>query len=490
MQETKIDYRSIFKWNTIGNITNLGSKFIISVILQLLLQPADFGIIASILVFAGIAQVMVDNGFQSAIIQAKNISNNGLSTVFYINIGIGSFCTILLFFIAPLLGDFYNESRLVPVTRLIAFTYLLQSFALIQRALFTREHAFKKLAIADIVSNLIAGIIAIIMALNSYGVWSIAAMYVLQILLCNFFLWFQSAWRPLFVFNLREITGLWQYGSKVFLSGLFIYANSRVDLLMTGRFFSAAQQGFYSRGKDYGMLPSSILIGIVSKSYFPIFSRLQDKPIELEKNYYNSLSAISFIGGLIFPLLFLISKDAVLIILKEKWADMIPALSLFIVFSSVHIFNSINSNFLAATGKAKTNLLIIVTMGCIRMLAILVYFVVADNPKTIVIVIMLILFSFIENHLSFFFVRKYNGYGIFKQYGVSYKETFAGWLIAAIIYFLFEWSGWLDGSYLAHLLIATLAFLAAYATACYFIKNAFFVHWLKVLRGSPPGTLR
>jgi O-antigen/teichoic acid export membrane protein len=252
--------------------------------------------------------------------------------------------------------------------------------------------------------------------------------------------------------------------------------------LLTGKFFSAAQQGFYSRGKDYGMLPSGILISILSKSYFPIFSRLQDEPAPLKKNYLNALSAVSFIGGLIFPLLFLVAGDAVVIVLRDKWLDMIPVLEMFIVFSAVHVFNSVNSNFLAATGKAKTNLFILFVMGCVRMAAVLLYFVITPGPDMLIVIAMLIMFSFAENHLTFFFIRKYNGYSMARQYGASYKEMITGWFIAGVLYFLSGQVEWLSSSALIHLLAVSVLFVLLYAAACYFTRSFYFVNWFSRLR--------
>ncbi|WP_369015331.1 oligosaccharide flippase family protein, partial [Escherichia coli] len=82
------------------------------------------------------------------------------------------------------------------------------------------------------------------------------------------------AFKPSWVFEPSAVKDLWKFGSNVFMNGLFIYLNSRIDLLLTGRSMGLGMQGYYSRGKDYGLLPSGVMVGIVSRSYFPIFSRL------------------------------------------------------------------------------------------------------------------------------------------------------------------------------------------------------------------------
>jgi len=475
---TKIDNRSILKWNSVNQLVNLSSKFVISVILQRILQPADFGVIANVLVFASITEIFIDSGFQSSIIQAKEIPPKALSTIFYLNIGIGAACTILLFAGSHFIGVFYDSPLLSSVAKLISFTYLLQSFVLVQRAILIKNHLFKTIAIVDISSNIIAGIIAVVMALNGYNVWSIAVMYVAQILISNCLIWMKTNWWPRLEFDLQSVRSLWKYGSKVLLSGFVVFANNRVDLLMTGKFFNSSQQGLYSRGKDYGSLPSGIIIGIISKSYFPIFSRLQDDKAQLKDNYFKALASMSFIGGLLFPLLFLCARDAVLIVLKEKWIGMVPVLQLFIVLSSFQVFNSVNINYLAGIGRSRTNLTVFSIIGPIRVLSVITYFLIASDPRLVVVSAILTCFSFLETSMSFFFISRIQGYSARSQYLTSYSDMLIGWGIAFLLFMVGDVIFDLKMSSFAQITLYSVFYLVIYLGMCYKLKNPFLYAWI------------
>lgn len=476
---TKIDNRSILKWNSVNQLVNLGTKFVISIILQRILQPADFGIIANILVFASITEIFIDSGFQSSIVQAKEVPNKALSTIFYLNIGIGAACTLLLYGASHFIGVFYNSTLLTSVARAISLTYLLQSFVLVQRAILIKNHLFKVIAVVDITSNIIAGILAIIMAMNGYHVWSIVTMYIAQIFIANCLIWIKSNWWPRFEFDLGSVKALWRYGSKVLLSGFLVFANNRIDLLMTGKFFSPSQQGLYSRGKDYGMMPSGIIIGIISKSYFPIFSRLQDDKKQLKDNYFKALSAMSFIGGLLFPLLFLFSRDAVLIVLKEKWIGMVPVLQYFIILSAFQVFNSVNINFLAGIGRSRTNLTTFAIIGPLRVLTVILYFLSIKDPSLVVVSIILACFSFLETSLSFFFIARIKGYEQREQYFTSYRDMALGWSIAFLFFLCGDVLFHVNISPLLKILFYSVFYLGAYLGVCYKLNNPFLYSWLR-----------
>lgn len=435
---TSINTGSVLKWNTVNYVVNLGSKFVFTVILQRLLEPADFGVVASILVFTGIAQVIVDNGFQSAIVQSGKVEANALSTVFYINIIVGAICSAALFIAAPWIAAFFESSNITAVAQVLSIVYLVQSASLVQRALLVREHAFKRIAIIEILANVLAGVAAVVYAIiGNGGVWSLVILILGQAFLSALFFWIQpGSYRPLFVFQLQSIKRLWKFGSNVFLNGLFIYLNSRIDLLLTGKYLGASLQGFYARGKDYGLLPSGVLVGIVSKSYFPVFSRLQDSAVQLKSSYFTALRTMAFLSAFLFPVIFLCVGEAILLVLGEKWAGMIEVTEWFIVLSSFYVFNSINANFLAGIGKPGRNLVIQLIVGSLRLLAVFFYFIFSDNINLELIVGILIFFGLTENQFSFYYVDKEKGFGIASMMKQTYYILLPAWVIALMLRYL------------------------------------------------------
>ena len=170
-------------WSSTERFIVQAIRFVILIILARLLLPEQFGLIGMVAIFIAISKTFVDSGFGQALIQKKNSTQADYSTVFYSNIFISLIFFIILFFSAPLIADFFAEQTLTSLTRFMALIILINSFGLIQNTILTKKIDFKTQTKVSFFSVLLSGIIAIIMALRGFGVWSLAV----QAVSMNFF---------------------------------------------------------------------------------------------------------------------------------------------------------------------------------------------------------------------------------------------------------------------------------------------------------------
>ena len=147
---------------------------LISAILARLLIPSDFGLIAMVVVFSNFAAIFSGFGLTSAIVQKKEVSDEALSSTFWINVGLGALLTVALAASAPLIAAFYAQPRLTPLIVFISTTFFIASFGNVQNGLLTKRMNFKALGIIGICAIGISGPIAIFLAFSGYGVWSLA----------------------------------------------------------------------------------------------------------------------------------------------------------------------------------------------------------------------------------------------------------------------------------------------------------------------------
>jgi teichuronic acid exporter len=63
-----------------------GIQFIVSVILARLLTPEDYGIVAIISVFIALSAVFIQSGFNSSLIQKKEINVVDISSAFFLSL--------------------------------------------------------------------------------------------------------------------------------------------------------------------------------------------------------------------------------------------------------------------------------------------------------------------------------------------------------------------------------------------------------------------
>ena len=95
-------------WNFLNMAVNQTRNFIVSLVLARLLMPSDFGLISMALVLNTILDSIVDFGLGNAVIRKEKITETELSTVFWINILLGGYCTWTVYLSAALTEYFYQ----------------------------------------------------------------------------------------------------------------------------------------------------------------------------------------------------------------------------------------------------------------------------------------------------------------------------------------------------------------------------------------------
>ena len=93
-------------WSAIQKYSTMLITFISGIILARLLMPEDYGAIGMLLIFMSLAEVFIDAGFGSALIQKKKLTQTDYSTVFYFNIVMSVILYGVIYLSAPAIAEF------------------------------------------------------------------------------------------------------------------------------------------------------------------------------------------------------------------------------------------------------------------------------------------------------------------------------------------------------------------------------------------------
>lgn len=339
-------------WSSLESIGARGVQLIIGIVLARLLLPEQFGLIGMLTIFMALAQSFLDSGFGAALIQKRDATQNDICSIFYFNIVVGLAAAGLLCIVAPWIAAFYNQPILTPLTRALSLTIVINSFALVQNTLLTRQINFKTLTKISLIGSALSGIIGISLAASGFGVWSLVIQQISSTLFQTIFLWFFNTWRPALVFSLNSLREMFGFGSRVLASGLLNKIFDNIYLVVIGKLFSATDLGFFTRAQKLEELPSCTLSWMVGRVTFPVFSSIQDDHARLKRGLKKALSALVLAN---FPLMLgivIIARPLVLVLLTEKWAPCIPYLRLLCVVGLLFPLNWFNTNVLFAMGRS------------------------------------------------------------------------------------------------------------------------------------------
>ena len=123
--ETKVSRRMVISsllWKLIERAGTQGIQFIVQIVLARLLLPEDYGMIALVTIFITIANVFVQSGFNTALIQKKNADEVDFSSVFYLSLFVAALLYIIIYFTSPIIAKFYREPQLIPDLRILSIT--------------------------------------------------------------------------------------------------------------------------------------------------------------------------------------------------------------------------------------------------------------------------------------------------------------------------------------------------------------------------------
>ncbi|WP_314968050.1 lipopolysaccharide biosynthesis protein [Phocaeicola abscessus] len=339
-------------WSSIERFSVQGIQFVIMIIMARILTPYDYGIIGMLTIFLQISQSLIDSGFSQALIRKQNRTETDNSTVFYFNIAISSLLYIILFISAPWVADFYNTPILIPVMRVICLSVLINSFVVVQRALFTVNIDFKTQAKASFIAAVFSGIVGIGMAYGGCGVWSLVVYQLINYAGIAFLLWYFSKWRPIFAYSWKSFKELFSFGSKLLISGLLATIYNNVYLIVIGKLFTATNLGHYTRAHQFSDFPSSNFTGILQRVTYPVLCTIQNDDERLSEVYRKLLKLSAYI---IFPLmcgLAAVAHPLVWLLLGKKW-EFCSVLLQILCFSMMwYPIHAINLNLLQVKGRS------------------------------------------------------------------------------------------------------------------------------------------
>lgn len=174
-----------------------------------------------------IAQTFIDCGFSNALIHKQQRTNIDYSTAFYFNVLIGVVVYAILYVSSPFIASFYSEPRLELLTKVISLNLIINSLSIVQITKLTVDMNFKLQAIISLAAVVVSGGVGVYLAYTGYGVWTLVVQTLLNNMLNVVLLWCCVRWFPLLSFSLKSFKELFNFGSKLLLSGLLetIYTN-------------------------------------------------------------------------------------------------------------------------------------------------------------------------------------------------------------------------------------------------------------------------
>lgn len=359
-------------WTALGRYSSKGITFLVTVVLSRILPPEDFGIVGMVVAVTAFAGLLTQAGIGSAVIQKDDLDQDDLSSIFWMSQFVGAGLALLLLAGAPLIGDLYQDERVVLVTRIVSVKFVLLGIITVPLALLKKSLRFRELAGVKAIAAAISGLVAIGMAMQGWGYWALVGQILMTALLQVLGLTLVMEWRPGMVFQMSAVKKIVSYSGFVLGSNTVNYWARKADDLLVGRALGADQLGFYGHAYRLMMIPLQLLTYVTQPVLHPVLVSVKEDVQRMRRAY---LELTEFLGLLSFPLaalLTVLAEPLVLVVWGPQWEPTVEVFRVLALLAALQpVVSTAGSIFMV---RDRTRLMFLVTT--VNMLALVCAFVI------------------------------------------------------------------------------------------------------------------
>lgn len=345
-----------FAWDLSGKLADQGIGFFISIFLARLLAPEEFGLLAMAAVVISLAQVLIDSGLGTALIQRKDVTDAHYGSVFFFNVTVGSLLTLVFFLLAEFIANFYNRPELKPIMQALSFNFIINSFARVQSAWLTKQLKFKVITQARILSVIIGGGTGVTLAFMGYGVWALVIQSLISGVVANTFISIFAKWRPKLIYSWKALKELWSFGGYILVARIFNTITEQLDKLIIGKMFSPATLGYFYRAQSLNQFVNKYTSGTLMSVLFPTLSSIQNDTKRFLNIIDKSLEVLSLVVFLLVGLLYVSAEGIIVLLFSDKWLPSVPIFKVLMLAGFVYPLSSLFVNIIVSKGNSKKNL--------------------------------------------------------------------------------------------------------------------------------------
>ncbi len=318
------------RWTSISSLIVVIVQLVQLSILAHYLEPSEFGLMAIVWMIIGFSSLFLDLGISASIIHKQDITHIQLSSLYWLNIASGLFLFIIIYSLAPIIANFYNEIELIPIIRFLATSFIISSIGSQYGLLLQKALKFNLIAKISITSVIVSFMVAVSLAIKGYGVYALVYSSLVSAVVVtsmNIYIGIKEH-RPSFVFQYHEITSMISFGMFQMGEKSINYFNSQFDVILIGKLLGVEALGIYSVAKNLSVKPFMVINPIITKVTFPIMSKIQNDLGRLKAVFLKTINYLASINFPIYILIILLAEPIVLFLFGEKWRDAILILQI------------------------------------------------------------------------------------------------------------------------------------------------------------------
>lgn len=361
-------------WGGLSNGAQQVLNLLFGLVLARILDASDYGMVGMLAIFSAIAGTLQDSGFSTALINKKEIKKEDYNAVFWFSVLSSATLYIILFFCAPLIADFFEKPALTQLARVIFLGFFFSSLGISSSAYLTKTLMVKERAKSEVIGLLCSGIVGVTFAIKGYAYMAIAFQTLVYVSVISAIKIYYSPWKPSFKIDLTPLKSMFGFSSKLLFTNIFVQINSNIFSVVLGKFYSAAQLGFYSQGQKWMAMGNQSINGMISTISQPVLVDVNEDKDRQAKVFRKMVRFGAFIS---FPTMFglgFVAKEFIEILLGTKWLPSVPFLQLFCLWGGFSFLWTLYTSLLISHGKSNLYMYGMIFTGALQLLSVVAMF--------------------------------------------------------------------------------------------------------------------
>ena len=378
------------------------------IVLGRLLSPSDYGMMAMISIFSLVATALQDSGFRTALTNIEHPKDEDYNSVFWFNIIMASSLYLILFFAAPLIGEYYHTPRVVPLCRYAFLSIVIASFGTAQSAYLFKHLRAKQQAEAGALAVILSSLTGVGMAFAGMAYWSLATQGLVYVGINPLLQWHFSSWRPsIHGITFAPVRRMFRFSCKILATTIMTHVNNNVLNILLGHYFTPRDTGNYNQAYQWNTKCYSLVQSMVAQVAQPVLVSLNGEEGR-QKDVFRKM--MRFTAFITFPLLFgfgLVAKEFIVTAIGEKWLASAQLIQILCVSGATMPLSTLFSNMIISKGRSGTFFWCTFTLGLVQIATMVLIW--PMGIRSMVIAYTILNTSWLLVWL--FFVRRLIGYG-------------------------------------------------------------------------------
>jgi len=341
-------------WGAVNNLSIQVLSALIGIVLGRILCPAEYGMVGMLAIFSAVAATLSESGFTAAITNLKEVSHREYNAVFWFS----TFCSLLLYavlyFIAPLIADFFHQPALVDLSRLVFASFVMAGIGTAHSAYMFRNMMNREKAIMNSVAVIVSGAVGITLAFNDFSYWSLAWQQFAYISIIDIGRLYYVRWLPSLHFDFSPIRQMFGFSSKILITGIVNQVNNNVLSFILGHLFLPKDVGNYSQAAKWNNMGHSLITGTIQQVAQPVMASISDEGDNRQINVFRKM--LRFTAFLSMPAMFTLAivADFIVVLLGDKWSESVSLLRILCISGAFLPIQALYQSLFISHGRSDT----------------------------------------------------------------------------------------------------------------------------------------